>query len=191
MALLLASPWTWALTQWVVQTKFQRCVEIVWFRTQLLTETGAVWCRQVLGLQGMLQAYRTHCLPCVSQVYIICSTWLWLHLWTLPKARNTHESAKMNWKSPEKRITQENFSISCFQLGWNQHKNSYNSIWLWHAWSQPKGRKFRGMQRWKKKWGRLGWGTELSFWETEGQKRLSFISSYLFLKDFANLQGFC
>lgn len=103
-----------------------------------LVQPSARAAKDVTAIQNSLPSL------CLSSLHI-CSTWLWLHLWTLSKARNTHESAKLNWKSPEKRITQENFSISCFQLGWNQHKNSYNSIWLWHAGSQPKGRKFRGM----------------------------------------------
>lgn len=88
-----------------------------------LVQASAWIARGVTGIQNSLPSL------CISSLHIY-STWLWLHLWTLPKACNTNESAKLDWKSPEKRITQENLSISCFQLGWNQHKNSYNSIWL-------------------------------------------------------------
>lgn len=122
--------WTWTLKEQVMQSKCCRSAEIILGSAlntlhSSLVRACARLARDVADTKNSLPSLFVSCL-------CICSIWLWLHLWTLPKACNIHESAKLDWKSPEKRLTHESFSISCFQLGWNQHKNSYNSIWLLH-----------------------------------------------------------
>lgn len=122
--------WTWTLKEQVVQSKCFRSAEMVLGSAlntlhSSLVRACARLARDVADTKNSLPSLFVSCL-------CICSIWIWLHLWTLPKACNIHESAKLDWKSPEKRLTHESFSISCFQLGWNQHKNSYNSIWLLH-----------------------------------------------------------